>query len=234
NGGQHQGQQLLHAAQLAEALYKTEAMGLPTGERNQYGEARYHLSFWSVPYRTANGCFFQIPFMAGEGGNLVMLLPNGISTFRITDGYTWALAAMVLAGEAIRPFPCPAGSAAPPPPVRQPLTASALRTEMPGNTFYGDPVDIFPVGFGGRPTMFVSADGMLYGTFTRESAARTDDVGRWHITPEGQFCRTWHVWERRRERCYTVYREGERFELTVQDRFDTGVYTRVPGNPEGY
>ena len=83
--------------------------------------------------------------------------------------------------------------------------------------------------------MFVSADGALYGTFTSGHAARTDDdIGRWHITPEGQFCRTWHVWERRRERCYTVYREGERFELTVQDRFDTGVYTRVPGNPEGY
>jgi hypothetical protein len=172
--------------------------------------------------------------MAGEGGNLVMLLPNGISTFRITDGYTWDLAAMVLAGEAIRPFPCPVGSAAPPPPVRQPLMASALRAEMPGNTFYGESVDIFPVGFGGRPTMFVSADGMLYGTFTRESAPRTDDIGRWHITPEGQFCRTWHVWERRRERCYTVYRESERFELTVQDRFDTEVYTRVSGNPEGY
>ena len=31
-----------------------------------------------------------------------------------------------------------------------------------------------------------------------------------------------------------LYRESERFELTVQDRFDTGVYTRVPGNPEGY
>jgi hypothetical protein len=63
NGGQHQGQQLLHAVKLAEALYKTEATGLPTGEKNQYGEARYHLSFWSVPYRTANGCFFQIPFI---------------------------------------------------------------------------------------------------------------------------------------------------------------------------
>ena len=36
NGGQHQGQQLLHAVKLAEALYKTAAMGLPTGEKNQY------------------------------------------------------------------------------------------------------------------------------------------------------------------------------------------------------
>jgi hypothetical protein len=30
HGGQHQGQQILHAAKLAEALYKTTAMGLPS------------------------------------------------------------------------------------------------------------------------------------------------------------------------------------------------------------
>ena len=88
NGGQHQGQQLLSAAKLAKALYKTDAMGLPTGRKNRFGEGRYHLSFWSVPYRTANGCFFQIPYMAGYGGNLVVLLPNGISAFRFADGKT--------------------------------------------------------------------------------------------------------------------------------------------------
>jgi hypothetical protein len=94
---------------------------------------------------------------------------------------------------------------------------------------------IFPAFSGGRRTMFVSADGRLYGTFTSESATWTeDDIGRWHITPEGRFCRTWHVWDHRRERCYTVYRKDERFELAVQDRFGTEVYTRVPGNPEGY
>jgi hypothetical protein len=31
HGGQHQGRQLLHAAKLAAALYKTTAMGLPSG-----------------------------------------------------------------------------------------------------------------------------------------------------------------------------------------------------------
>jgi hypothetical protein len=70
NGGQHQGQQILHAAKLAEALYKTKAMGLPTGGQNRYGEARYHLSFWSAPYHTDSGCFFQLPYMAGYGGNI--------------------------------------------------------------------------------------------------------------------------------------------------------------------
>src|SRR6266851_5010129 len=67
HGGQHQGQQVLHAATLAEALYQTTAMGLPSRQENRFGEGRYHLSFWSVPYRTATGCFFQIPYMGGAG-----------------------------------------------------------------------------------------------------------------------------------------------------------------------
>jgi hypothetical protein len=107
HGGQYEGRQLLSAAKLAEALYKTKAMGLPSGLKNQYGEARYHLSFRSEPYRTANGCVFQIPVMAGLGGNVVVLLPNGISAFRFADGGHYDADTMVLAGEAIRPFPCP-------------------------------------------------------------------------------------------------------------------------------
>jgi hypothetical protein len=234
-GGRHQGQQLLSATKLAEALYQTDARGLPSGHKNRFGEGRYHLSFWSVPYRTATGCFFQIPYMSGNGGNVVVLLPNGISAFRFADGHNYDVDTIVRAGETLRPFPCPAGSAATPPPVRRPLTASALRAEVPGNTFYRDPVHIFPVVFGGRLTMFVSADGGLYGTFKGEPAASTeDDIGRWHITPEGQFCRTWHMWDNRREPCYTVSWEGEHFELAMQDRFVKEVYTRMLGNPEGY
>jgi hypothetical protein len=109
HGGQHEGRQLLSAAKLAEALYKTKAMGLPSGLKNQYGEARYHLSFRSEPYRTATGCVFHIPVMAGLGGNIVALLPNGISAFRFADGGYYDVGTMVLAGEALRPFPCQAG-----------------------------------------------------------------------------------------------------------------------------
>jgi hypothetical protein len=61
-----------------------------------------------------------------------------------------------------------------------------------------------------------------------------DDVGRWHITPAGQLCRTWHVWDARRERCFTVSQEGETFTFLPQDRFGQGVSRRVPGNPEGW
>lgn len=90
------------------------------------------------------------------------------------------------AGVAVRPFPCPAGSAEPPP-ARLPLTASALRAEVPGHTFYWDAVNLFPWVFGGHHTMFVATDGGLYGTFKGPDGSSEDDVGRWRITPEERF-----------------------------------------------
>jgi hypothetical protein len=103
------GQQLLSAAKLAEALDATDARGLRSRQENQFGEGRYHLSFWSVPYRTATVCSFQIPYMMGYGGNIMVLLPNGLSAFRFADGFNFDLESMVLTGEAIRPFPGAAG-----------------------------------------------------------------------------------------------------------------------------
>jgi hypothetical protein len=241
-GGRHQGQQLLSAAKLAEALDTTEARGLPSGQRNRFGEGRYHLSFWSVPYRTATGCVFQIPYMLGYGGNFVVLLPNGVSAFRFADGGNFDLESMVLAGEAIRPFPCPAGSAATASPARPPLTADDLRAEVSGHTFYREPVTIFPSPFGGRVAMFAATDGTLYGTFAPQPDGVTEhDVGRWHITPEGQLCRTWHTWDHRRERCYTLHPSragldpgGHTFDWAATDRWGAAPHRRAPGNPEGY
>src|SRR2546430_1202012 len=207
HGGQHQGQQVLSAAKLAEALYKTKALGLPSREENRFGEGRYQLSFWSVPYRTANGCVFQIPYMAGLGGDLVVLLPNGVSAFRLADGHDYSVDTMVLAGEAIRPFPCPAEPGAPSPPARQPLTASDLHAELAGHTLYRDPFNIFPGVLGGHLTIFLAADGVQYGTFKPGLDGSTEhDVGTWHITADGQFCSRWHVWGGQREDCSTAYR----------------------------
>jgi len=165
-----------------------------------------------------------------------MLLPNGVSAFRLADGHYYHVDTMVLAGEAVRPFPCPAESGgAPPLPARQPLTAGNLYAELAGHTLYRDPVNIFPVVFGGHLTVFLAANGVQYGTLKTEPDGGTEqDVGTWHITPEGQFCRTWHVWDGRRERCYTMYREGETFEFSPKDRFVKEVYRRVLGNPEDY
>jgi hypothetical protein len=221
NGGAHQGQQILHAGKLAEALYKANAMGLPNNSvKNRFGEGRYSLSFWPVPYRTATGCVFQIPTMSGWGGNVVVLLPNGISAFRFADGDHYDVDTMVLVGEALRPFPCPTGSGEALPPARQALSASDLRAELTGHTLYAD----------GRH-LFLATSGVQYGA----SKGGTEyDVGTWHITADGYFCNTWHVWRGRRERCHIVYREGETFELQAKDRLDKGVLRRAPGNPEGY
>jgi len=64
-----------------------------------------------------------------------VLLPNDISAFRFADGGNLDVDPMVLAGEALRPFPCPAGPGEPPPtPGRSPLAASAWRAEVPDYT----------------------------------------------------------------------------------------------------
>jgi hypothetical protein len=234
-GGRHQGRQLLRPTKLAEALYKTPALGLPSGMDNRFGTGRYQLSCWSVPYRTRSGCIFHIPYLSGWGGNIVMLLPNGILAFRLADGDHYDVDTMVLAGEAIRPFPCPAGSGEAPPPTRQPLSASEVRAAFPGHTFYGGSLNILPLLVGKRPIFFPAVDGMLYGTLKGgPDRGMWDDVGKWQITPDGQLCWTWQVRYSGRERCYRVYQEGETFELFVTDRLDKEVYRRVPGNPEGY
>jgi CubicO group peptidase (beta-lactamase class C family) len=216
NGGRYQDRQLLSAAKLAEALYKTGTVGLPTGETNRFGDARYHLSFWSTPYRTDDGCFFQIPHMDGYGGNLVVLLPNGLSAFRFADGFNFDVESMVLAGETIRPFCSTPAEQTPPPVKRQPLTASELNTVFSDHTFYGD-----------RWRMFAAADGVIY-----RSSRNASDVGKWRIASEGQFCRTW--WYRLQERCYVVYQDGEMLELYPSDRWGQELIIRAPGNPEGY
>jgi Beta-lactamase len=224
HGGRHHGQQVLHAGKLAEALYQTKAMGLPTLLQNRFGVGRYHLSFWSVPYRTASGCVIQIPFASGRGGNVVVLLPNGITAFRFADGDHFDVDAMVLAGEALRPFPCPGGSGEALPPEPQPLTVGELRAELTGHTFYA-----------GSENFFVAADGVLYGTYKPEPDSGTEyDIGRWRTTPDGYFCWKWHAWDGRREGCAAVSREGETFGFSPKDHFTKGVYRRVLGNPEGY
>jgi hypothetical protein len=63
----------------------------------------------------------------------VVLLPNGISAFRLADGNHYDVDTMVLAGETLRPFPAPARPGSPP--MRQPLSASQLHAELPGHTF---------------------------------------------------------------------------------------------------
>lgn len=103
NGGRHAGVQLLSASGLSAALFKT-ASGLPTGERNAAGTHLYSMSFWSLPYRIPGRCTRQVPYMEGYGGNYVVLLPNGITAFRLADADIYDVEALVEAAAAIRPW----------------------------------------------------------------------------------------------------------------------------------
>ena len=107
NGGEHNGKQLLNAAKLDEALYRTgEVIGLPSGKTFAFGNQGYNMSFWSIPHKTKNGRFFQIPFMSGAGGNTIFIAQNGVSTFVFTDfgQDTYSLNSPSVT-EAIQPYP---------------------------------------------------------------------------------------------------------------------------------
>jgi hypothetical protein len=118
------GQQILHAAKLAEALYKTTAMGLPSRQENRFGEgclSSVVLVYLSYPQRL----LLPDPHMVGYGGNLVVFLPNGISAFHFADSHNYDMDTMILAGKPSAPSPNAAGFwEASPSVARQPLSAS--------------------------------------------------------------------------------------------------------------
>jgi CubicO group peptidase (beta-lactamase class C family) len=103
-GGLHDGQQLLHAEMLAQALYQTEVTGFPTAEQNDYGEGRYNMSFWAMPYQTDQGDVVQVPYMSGFGGNRAILAPNGVTAFRFADAHVYGFESMVGVMENLLPF----------------------------------------------------------------------------------------------------------------------------------
>jgi CubicO group peptidase (beta-lactamase class C family) len=104
NGGRYRNRQLLHSGRLAEALYRTNVIGLPTGERDEYGEVTYYLGFNGLPYRCKDGRVRRIPVSTGFGGNHWVLLPNGVTTFRFCDANKYGVGSMVNVAEAVCPF----------------------------------------------------------------------------------------------------------------------------------
>ena len=119
---------------------------------------------------------------------------------------------MILAGEAIRPLCAPSAAAAVAPP-RAPMTAGELRSR--------------------DRRSHVRLPGLATFAFDRSGVVTLDakgdvDVGRWHVTDDGQYCRTWNVGDRGRLRCYRVYRDGEAFELHAVDRWTVTKLRRQP------
>jgi hypothetical protein len=81
DGGVADGQQLLYRP-LIEQVFTREEPGLPAGEATPAGPVRYQLAFWERPF-AQDGCRLYIPRMSGWGGNLVVLMPGGMTGIRL-------------------------------------------------------------------------------------------------------------------------------------------------------
>jgi CubicO group peptidase (beta-lactamase class C family) len=80
--GRHDGRQILNASLLHSILHGGSEVGLPTGRSVVAGEVRYFMAFWRSPVQMPDGDRLQPAKMLGYGGNVVLLLPNGVTIFR--------------------------------------------------------------------------------------------------------------------------------------------------------
>ena len=88
NEGMENGVQILSSSLVSEMFDLAPSSGLPSNwSYREGGEARYGLSFWLIPYSAIKGCSVVIPAMVGVGGNYVIPMSNGITTFRFADRY---------------------------------------------------------------------------------------------------------------------------------------------------
>jgi hypothetical protein len=90
--GQIDGIQVLHPGLLAAALQRDPGdRGVQIDSRRMYNNA-----FWSNRYTPADGfaCEFWVPQMLGVSGNVVALLPNGVTYYYFSDNqeFTWEAA----------------------------------------------------------------------------------------------------------------------------------------------
>jgi hypothetical protein len=82
NGGKHGAQQLLYGPRIRELLAGPKPRGLPTGEMLPVGETTYTNAFWVSSFASQD-CRLFYPRMIGWGGNIVALLPGGLTGVRI-------------------------------------------------------------------------------------------------------------------------------------------------------
>jgi CubicO group peptidase (beta-lactamase class C family) len=84
--GQHNGVQILHAGKTEEILPGMKQRGLSTGYNMAQSAtklAMYFRSFWIVFFDSEEGCRLYIPQMLGWGGNIVSLMPGGVTGIRL-------------------------------------------------------------------------------------------------------------------------------------------------------
>jgi CubicO group peptidase (beta-lactamase class C family) len=90
------GEQLLSAIKVREALSEAWHPGYDTG-----GNQSYYHSVWRRPANLSR-CVVHVPTMSGHGGNLVMMLPNGLTAIRFGDDNHYDITPMVRATERYR------------------------------------------------------------------------------------------------------------------------------------
>ena len=83
NGGRHGDQQILYAPRVRELLAGQNPRGLPTGEKLPGGETTYVNAFWVASYAASRDCRVFYPRMIGWGGNIVALMPGGLTGIRL-------------------------------------------------------------------------------------------------------------------------------------------------------
>jgi CubicO group peptidase (beta-lactamase class C family) len=94
--GRFGGEQLLSAIKVREALSQAWHPGYDTG-----GNQSYYHSVWRRPAHLFR-CVVHVPTMSGHGGNLVMMLPNGLTAIRFGDDNRYDITPMVRAIERYR------------------------------------------------------------------------------------------------------------------------------------
>ncbi len=83
NAGRQGGTQILYAPRIAHLVAGPSPRGLPTGEQLSFGETTYGDAFWVAPYVSSRGCRIYYPRMIGWGGNIVALMPHGLTGIRL-------------------------------------------------------------------------------------------------------------------------------------------------------
>jgi hypothetical protein len=109
-GGRHGGAQILYAPRIQALLEAKPSIGLPTGRSTRFGETYYYNAFWMSSYRDDH-CRLQYPVMVGWGGNLIALMPGGLTAIRLAksaggDDRSGDPSDLAVVGNRLAPF-CP-------------------------------------------------------------------------------------------------------------------------------
>jgi len=83
DGGKHGTRQILYAPRIRELLAGQNPRGFPTGEKLPAGETTYTNAFWVTSYVASQDCRVFYPRMIGWGGNIVALMPGGLTGIRL-------------------------------------------------------------------------------------------------------------------------------------------------------